>query len=144
MYEFLEYRVKHAMTRDVATVESGTPLREVERIFERRDFNALPVVAPDGSLRGIVTKLDALRAFAFTPESIVPHYEEVMRETVETAMKRDVETVDPELPLTRVLQRLIDTRYKSFPVVHQGRLVGIVSRKDVLGALRRAADGKIP
>ena len=49
------------------------------------------------------------------------------------------ETVHPDTPLTRVLEKLVSTRWKSLPVVQDGRVVGIVSREDVLQALRRVA-----
>jgi CBS domain-containing protein len=57
-------------------------------------------------------------------------------------MTRDVATVTPRMPLTRLLQRMLDTRNKSFPVVDGARLVGVVAREDVLQALRRAAAGE--
>lgn len=139
MYEFLERRVADAMTRDVVTVRPDTPLREVEDIFERHNFNGLPVMDTAGALLGFLTKLDLLKAFAFTPQTIVPHYDEILRLPAERVMTRDARTVGPETHLTRVLEELVRTRYKSFPVLENGRLVGIVSREDVLSSLRRAA-----
>ena len=138
-YGFLSCRVSDAMTRDVVTVRPETPLSEVEALFERHAFNGVPVVDEAGVLVGLLTKLDMLRAFAFTPRSIVPHYEEILRWPAQRAMTRDPHTVDPDMPLTRVLEELLRTRYKSLPVVRDGHLEGIVSREDVLAALRRAA-----
>lgn len=139
MYEFLNYRVSDVMTREVITVGPETPLADVEAIFERHGFNGVPVVDDAGALLGVLTKLDMLRAFAFTPLSIVPHYEEILRLPAQRVMTRNPQTVDPQMPLTRVLEELVRTRYKSLPVVRDGHLEGIVSREDVLGALRRAA-----
>lgn len=127
------------MTRDVVTVRPETPLAEVEAIFERHNFNVVPVTDGAGCLLGFLTKLDLLQAFAFTPRSIVPHYEAILRLPAERVMTRDPHTVDPEMPLTRVLEELVRTRYKSFPVIEHGRLVGIVSREDVLAELRSAS-----
>jgi CBS domain-containing protein len=59
-------------------------------------------------------------------------------------MTRQPLTVDPELPLTRVVELMVNTRNKSFPVVQDGRVVGIVARENVLIALRRAASGQEP
>src|SRR6266516_3091936 len=72
MYEFLDYQVADAMTYRPVTVGVGTPLAEVEALFERYDFNSLPVVSWDGILVGVVTKLDFLKAFAFTPHDGSP------------------------------------------------------------------------
>lgn len=139
MYEFLSRRVSDAMTREVVTVDPETPLRDVEALFERHGFNGVPVVDGSGALLGFLTKLDMLRAFAFSTLSIVPHYEEILGLPAQRVMTRSPQTVDPEMPLTRVLEELVRTRYKSLPVVQDGHLEGIVSREDVLAALRRAA-----
>jgi CBS domain-containing protein len=137
MYEFLRVSVADAMTRDPVVIGPETTLREAEALFERHSFNGLPVVDPGGRLLGILTKLDVLRAFRFTPDSIVPHYAQIMEGHVEAVMTRDPLSFSPGAPLTRVLEELVRTRHKSFPVVEGGRVVGIVAREDVLSALRR-------
>jgi CBS domain-containing protein len=142
MYEFLDYRACDAMTRDVVTVTPEASLADVERVFAERDFNALPVIDGSGALVGLVTKLDVLKAFRFTDEHMFPPYEEILQRSVSGVMSRDIMTVTPRAPLTRVLQKMIDTRNKSFPVVDDGALVGMIAREDVLVALRRAAAGE--
>ncbi len=144
MHEFLQYRVRHVMTTTLKTIEPSASLAQAEAIFDQHDFNALPVVEPAGHLVGILTKLDLLAAFAFTPASIIPQYEDVMRSQVAEKMTRELVTVGPDLPLTRVLQELVETRNKSLPVLDGTRLVGVVAREDVLRALRRAAAGESP
>ncbi|MFQ5668063.1 MAG: HPP family protein [Candidatus Binatia bacterium] len=126
------------MTRPVTTVSPDATASELEQLFERYDYNSFPVVRDD-HIEGIVTKFDFLRNFVFTPESVVPHYEALMQRRVADIMQRDVTTVAPDLPLTRVLQNMVDMRTKSFPVLSGGRLLGIISREDVIRAVRRAA-----
>jgi CBS domain-containing protein len=144
MYEFLDYRVEDVMTRRPVTIAPGATLAEAQRIFEKRDFNGLPVVGAGGELVGFLTKLDVLRAFRFTEEHVFPPYAELMRQPVSSVMSRDVLTVTPRAPLTRVLQKMLDSRSKSFPVVDGERLVGVVAREDLLGALRRGVAGERP
>jgi CBS domain-containing protein len=144
MYEFLKYQAGHVMTLELETIEPSASLAEAEAIFEKHDFNALPVVEADGRLVGIFSKLDFLAAFTFTPASIIPPYEEVMRCRVGDYMTRELVSVGPDSPLTRVLEDLVRTRNKSLPVVDGTRLVGMVAREDVLQALRRAARGERP
>jgi CBS domain-containing protein len=144
MHEFLEYRVRHVMTTTLETIEPSASLAQAQAIFDQHDFNALPVVEPDGRLVGILTKLDLLAAFAFTPDTIIPRYEDVMRSQVAEQMTRELVTVAPDFPLTRVLQELVETRNKSLPVVDGTHLAGIIAREDVLRALRRAAAGELP
>ena len=97
-----------------------------------------------GALLGIVTKLDVLKAFAFTPRSMIPRYEEIMGDKAESVMTLRPITVTPDTSLTRVLQMMADTRYRSFPVVIGTLLIGMVAREDVLRALARAARGERP
>lgn len=138
MYEFLRYTVADVMTRSPTTIEAGRHLAEAAAVFEEHDFDALPVVDASGRLEGLLSKLDFLRAFVFTRESKVPRYSEILERPVASVMNRDPRTLPPDEPLTRVLQRMVDERRKSFPVVEAGALVGMVAREDLMRALRRA------
>jgi CBS domain-containing protein len=137
MRGFIGLTVNDAMTRPVTVLSPEATVGELEELIERYDYNSFPVVESD-RLVGIVTKFDFLRNFIFTPDSVVPHYEELMQRRVGEIMRRQVRTVDPEMALTRVLQMMVDMSTKSFPVVSDDRVVGIISREDVIRALRRA------
>ena len=143
MYEFLDYQVQDVMNRPVM-VTVDTTLAEVELLLEKHGYNALPVVDTAERLLGLVSSLDLLRAFSFPEDAILPPYEEIMARGIEGVMTRDVLTVCPRTPLTRVLQKIIDTRNKSFPVVDEDRVVGMVAREDVMLALRRGTGGRKP
>jgi CBS domain-containing protein len=136
MYRFLECSVGQYMTRDVIVVTRDTTLRELEGLFATHDFNAFPVVG-DGRMVGIVTKVDFLKAFAFTARQMVPHYDELMSGTVGQVMTEGVVDVRPEAPLTRVLQLMVNLKARSFPAVDRAEhLAGIISREDIMRALK--------
>jgi CBS domain-containing protein len=138
MYRFLEATAEQFMMRRVVAVARQTTMRELEALFEKHDFNSFPVVE-DGKMMGIVTKFDFLRAFAFTTGQMVPHYDELMRRPVGEMMTEAVVHVEPAAPLTRVLQLMVSLKSRSFPVIgadHQ--LVGMISREDVIRALKEA------
>ena len=138
MYRFLEKTADQYMTRAVTSVTRLTILRELEALSEKHDFNSFPVVE-QGKMLGIVTKFDFLRAFAFTTGQMVPHYDELMRRPVAEVMTEAVVHVEPAAPLTRVLQLMVSLKSRSFPVIgldHQ--LVGMISREDVIRALKEA------
>jgi len=136
MYRFLQCMAGQYMTRDVTTVTRDVMLRDLEALFEKHDFNSFPVVE-EGQKLGIVTKFDFLRAFAFTTGQMVPHYDELMKRPVAEVMTEAVVHVEPTAPLTRVLQLMVSLRAHSFPVVGAERqLMGIISREDVMRALR--------
>ena len=144
MHEFIEYRVADAMTSTPVVIGPRTRLAEAQAIFEEHDFNGLPVVENANRLIGMLTKLDLLKAFAFTPASVIPPYDQIMCEPAERMMTRTLLTVELDAPLTRVLQTMIATRHKSLPVVEGDRLVGIIAREDLLRALRCALAGERP
>jgi len=141
MYEFLEYRVQDAMTPDPMTIGPDHSLEEAERLFEAHEFNSLPVVE-DEKVVGLLNQLDLLKAFQFTSDAVFPPYEKIMGSPVREVMSTDVVAVQPRTPLTRVLERMIRDRRRSFPVVDNGRLVGMITREDVIAALRRAVGGE--
>jgi CBS domain-containing protein len=138
MYRFLAGTADKYMTRVVTTVTRQTTMHELEALFEKHDFNSLPVVE-DGKMLGIVTKFDFLRAFSFTTGQMVPHYDELMRRPVAEMMTEAVVHVEPAAPLTRVLQLMVNLRSRGFPVIGPDRqLVGMISREDVIRALKEA------
>ena len=135
-YRFLECTASQYMTSSVQTVTRQVTLRDLEALFEKHDFNAFPVVEA-GNMLGIVTKFDFLHAFAFTTHQVVPHFDELMRRTVADVMTEAVVHVEPAAPLTRVLQLMVGLRSRSFPVIGSaGKLVGMISREDVMRALK--------
>ena len=136
MRGFIGLTVSDAMTQPVTTLSPEATVADLEDLFERYDYNSFPVVAHD-RLVGIITKFDFLRNFIFTPDTVLPHYKELMRRRISEIMRRQVATVDPDMALTRVLQMMVDMTIKSFPVVSAGKVIGIISREDIIHALRR-------
>jgi CBS domain-containing protein len=137
MYRFLECKAGQYLSPAVTTVTRRLTMRELEALFRKHDFNGFPVVE-DGKLLGIVTKTDILRAFSFSADQMVPHYDELMSKTVSDVMTKEVEHVEPMTPLTRVLQLMVTHRIHSFPVVgSDNQLLGMISREDVMRALQQ-------
>ena len=138
MYEFLEETVGSNMTPAVRSVTPETSVGELYRLFAADNFEAYPVVRDD-TLVGIVSKLDALKPFAFAQDQILPHYKDGMDTTVDEVMSSEVVAVDPDTRLQRVLELMIKHRLKSLPVVDQWQsLVGIIAREDVMRAMERS------
>lgn len=138
MYSFLEYTAQDFMTPHVQSVSPDATMRELDKLFRANDFNAFPVL-DKGAFVGVVTKFDFLKTFAFTPERMMPPYEELMSRTVGQIMTTGILNVAPTTPLTRVLEVMVTHRVRSLPVVDAGgALVGIVSRQDVMRALDQA------
>ena len=143
MYKFLEETVAGHMTNAVKTVTRELTVRDLSDMFERDDFNAYPV-EEDAQVVGIVTKFDLLKCFVFTPNQMVPQYEQLMKRTVADVMTSEFIYVRPDTKLTRVLQLMIDHRIRSVPAIDSDhRLAGIIARRDVLKALADCARSEV-
>jgi CBS domain-containing protein len=142
MYRFLECKAAQYMTSTVKTVPRGMNIHALEELFAEHDFNSFPVLE-EGKVVGIVTKFDFLRNFAFTTGQMLPHYTELMDRKVADVMTEAVVHVEPAAPLTRVLQLMVHMRARSLPVIDaDGRLMGMISREDIMRALTDATRGE--
>ena len=92
----------------------------------REQVSGLPVLDDDGRLVGVITEF-ALLAIAYDRR--------VKNHTVNQHMTRDLITVDVDDPVSRVADLCIVHRVRRVPVIQNGRLVGIIARRDVLRAL---------
>ena len=77
------------MTRTVRSVTPETTVGDLYRLFAANDFDAYPVVRED-TLVGVVSKLDALKVFAFATDQILPHYKDGMGTTIDEIMTPDI------------------------------------------------------
>lgn len=142
MFDFVRFLVGDYMSSPAVAVTPSTSLAELERILVKGGFNAAPVADEAGRLLGLVTQYDILRAFAFTQAEMVPRYRRIMAGDVGSVMNSEPITISPGLPLTRVLQLMLETHARGFPVVDEGRVVGMLTRQDVMRALVAATSGK--
>ena len=86
----------------------------------------------------MVSKLDALKVFAFAKDQILPHCAHGMGATVDEIMTTEVVAVEPDTHLQRVLQLMVEHRLKSLPVIDEWRnLAGNIAREDVMQAMAR-------
>ncbi|MGB6436082.1 MAG: CBS domain-containing protein [Bradyrhizobium sp.] len=120
MYEFLEETVGNNMTPAVRSVTPETTVGELYRLFAADDFESYPVVRED-RLVGVVSKLDALKPFAFAQDQILPHYKDGMGTTVDEIMSTEVVAVDSDTRLQRVLQLMIEHRLRACRLSTSGK-----------------------
>src|SRR5690242_18691209 len=102
-------------------------VQEVLAYLATHDISGMPVAEPDGTVIGIVTADDILRAFVAGVE--------LRTLTVQGIMSRDPITVDVETPLVEVMQTIHEEGILRVPVLENDRLVGIIARSDVIKAL---------
>ena len=142
-------KVKDVMTRQVISIEPGMSVRQAAQLMLQRRISGLPVIDKAGRLVGIVTEADFLRRaetgtqrrrarwleFLMGPGPLADEYVHTHGRKVEEVMTPDPETVAEDGELDEVVQLMEKRRIKRLPVVRGKRVVGIVSRANLLHAL---------
>jgi acetoin utilization protein AcuB len=129
--------ITEIMTQSVVTLSPEQSLRQAVELLLTHRIRHLPVVDGDSRLVGIVTDRDVKRA---TPSLLSgvdrKEYERVLEETrVAQFMTREPMAITPNTPLRTVVKIFVDSKVGALPVVHDGRLVGIVTEIDLLRVL---------
>jgi CBS domain-containing protein len=143
---FAEYRLPEQLTvRDVMsdhprTVQPDAPLKDAARTLVRTGLGALPVVDEDRRVIGMVSEREVIRHLlnvqAFTgPDARVASPPLVGGKTVRDVMTRQVLCVAPEQPIAEVASLMSNKDVDRVPVVREGRLVGFLTRGDIVRKL---------
>jgi Predicted signal-transduction protein containing cAMP-binding and CBS domains len=133
--------VREIMTERPRTTRPETPLREAAREMVRARIGALPVVDGKGMLIGILGERELMRdmlsnSAVFGSASSRPTSAlEQSRRTVREVMTRQVLCVSPEQPLAEVASLMANKDVERVPVVREGRLVGSLTRADIVRKL---------
>ena len=115
--------VKTVMVTTPISVSKETPIREAMQILMDNGITGLPVVDADGHLLGIVSEKDMLALLYENRPS---------GGTVEDFMTRDVVSFNEDDDLVDLCEALIKGNFRRVPVLSEGKLVGIVSRTDLI------------
>jgi CBS domain-containing protein len=147
--------VRQVMTPDPATIAPDASAEDVVRLMKEHELPGLPVVDADDRLVGIVTESDLVISddegdlhiphyvelfggMVFMPESVKRFEERFHKAAAATAremMTADPVTVEADDPVRKAARLIADSGHNRLPVTDGGRLVGVVTRVDVLGAL---------
>jgi len=144
------------MDPDPVTVTPETPVEDVIRLLGDTELPGMPVIEAGGRCVGIVTEADLVIADEqgdlHLPHYIqlfggivflepLRHFEDRLRKAfaakVDDMMTKDPTTVGPDTSVRDAARIVSESGHNRLPVVEHGRLVGVVSRADVLGALAR-------
>ena len=142
-------RAVDVMTVDPVSISPDESIVEAIRVMLQREFSGLPVVDGTGSLVGIVTEGDLLRRtetgtqrkrprwieFLIGSGRLANEYVHASGRKVRDVMTYEVHTVTEDVPLDEIVQLMERYQIKLLPVVRDGKLVGIVTRVNLLRAL---------
>jgi acetoin utilization protein AcuB len=127
------------MTKNPVTVDSETLVMDAQKIMKESNIRRLPVVEK-GKLVGIVTKHDLLEASPSPATSLSVHELNYLlsKMKVKEIMKKNPVTLTPDTPFEEALKIGQQKKIGSFPVVENGKVVGIATESDIVRFLTRA------
>jgi CBS domain-containing protein len=142
-------RAIDVMVRDVATVHPDTDVTDAVKLLAEHDVSALPVVDDTGKLVGMLSEADLIHRVETGTEKRRPWWQEALTgastlaadfakshgKKVGEVMTPGVVSVAKNTPLSEIAAVLERNGIKRVPVVRDGRLVGIVSRSNLIQAL---------
>ncbi len=141
--------VREIMTRDVMTVAPETPVPALATLFADRGISGVPVVEADGTLVGLVTEGDLMRRLAAEGEApkswlsrlfgaaprLAADYAQIHGQQARDVMSTKLEVVSEDDTVPHVAALLEKRGIRRLPVVKDGKLIGIVSRADLMRAV---------
>ncbi|MEA3225007.1 MAG: CBS domain-containing protein [Planctomycetota bacterium] len=117
------FETEGIMTTDVVAVNRQTPVYDAVEILLESGVTGLPVVDDDMTLAGIITEKDVLTLLSGpTDESAA----------VEQFMTCDVVSFETDVDLIEICECLTQSNFRRVPIVSQGKLRGVISRKDII------------
>ena len=143
-------RVGDVMTRDVVSVTPDTPLKDVAAAIVERGISGLPVCDADGAVVGVLSEADLLVKQGGSPErsgglfawlvetASAPDLAKLRAHTAGEAMTSPAVTVETASPVSEAARTMVSLGVNRLPVVEDGRLVGIVTRADLVRLFTRS------
>jgi CBS domain-containing protein len=130
-------------------------MAEIAALLASKHISAVPVCNPDGSIAGVVSEGDILKPFRESVrvrrdwwlgviaegENLPQDFIDYIRQDTRTAadvMVQHVISVEPDTTLPEIADLMVRHRIKRVPVLRDGRVVGVVSRSDLVAAISRA------
>lgn len=117
------------MAKQLVTVQPETCSYDAIVLLLKHEISGMPVVDEQGKLVGILSERDCLKTL------VEARYHESPAALVRELMSTSVETVGPESDIFEIARFFLNNRYRRLPVVEGDRLLGQISRRDVLRAM---------
>ena len=121
---------RDVMSTEIITITEDATMKDVIKILVRRGITGLPVVSDDMELLGMVTEKDVLRAL---------YNRNVQVNSVADLMTGDTVCFDENDDLIKIFKGLVENNFRRVPILSQGKLVGVISRADIIKFLSESA-----
>jgi len=117
------HETRTIMSKDVVTVHPDTPIATVIDLLGEHDITGIPVVDAEGRLVGIITEKDVMG---------LPLGRGEVSGRAEDYMTRDVVSFDENEDVIAICECLVNHDFRRVPILSHGKLVGIISRRDLI------------
>lgn len=131
-------RVRDYMTRELITIPADTEIAQAIHLLIEHDISGLLVNDGAGGIAGVFTERDCIAVAAEAG------YYEQWGGPVANYMSAQVETVGPDDNLMDIAARMATSPHRRFPVVDDNKLIGLLSRRDVMRAIEKGSWSKQP
>ena len=125
----LNYSIKEFMAKQLITFQSDTPIETAMESFLENKISGAPVLDDQGKLVGVLSEKDCMRTL------FESSYYNNLGGFVKEYMSTDVKTINIHDTLSNVADEFIKSRFRRFPVMEGDKLVGQISRRDILRAI---------
>lgn len=143
-------KIEDVMTREVVTVDADATLKDAAHLFVEHHITGVPVVDVSGAVVGVLSEADIVAkeakqrhsrrsALAWLLDPVDPWLDERSgARTVRQAMSSPALTIRPRADVSEAAARMVEDGVNRLPVVEDDRLVGIVTRADLVRAFTRS------
>lgn len=143
-------KAKDFMTTNVITCTEDQSVADAAKLMVEKEFSVMPILNSEGKLVGIVTESDFVGKEVKVPHALASIkqlfgqnfyfndvetlYAEAKNKKLSSVMSKNLKTIKPETSLSKVVNYMISKNIKRLPVVDGEKLVGIITRKNILKA----------
>ena len=125
----LNYSIKEFMAKQLITFQSDTPIETAMESFLENKISGAPVLDDQGNLVGVLSEKDCMKTL------FESSYYNNLGGFVKEYMSTDLKTINIHDTLSNVADEFIKSRFRRFPVMGGDKLVGQISRRDILRAI---------
>ena len=131
-------KAKDIMQTDLVVVNKNTPFIKAIELIAKHRITGLPVVENGMNLVGVISEKDLL---VLTYHLMTRNFDEIEKYTVESLMTKDVVTFQPDDSLAEICHCFVSNPFRRVPIVEGKKLVGLITRKDLIFTAVGEKDG---
>jgi CBS domain-containing protein len=124
------FRAKDFMTKDVIVAHPEMEAYDAILLLLKHKISGMPVVDDRGEVVGIISERDCLKTL------VNAQYHELPTAFVKDLMSTDPRSITPHTEIMEVAEVFLESGFRRLPVLDEGRMVGLVSRRDVLRVIK--------